>query len=427
MRMRDEYRASRAWYIVEAALEYFVSILVAGAYLARITRALGFSDSLTGILSSFVSLGCLVQLASHRVLPARSVKRPILIIKAVSQLLFSLVYLTPVIPLSQGQKTVLFLVSFCGAYILSNLIVPQKTSWLMGLVDDKARGRFTADKEIASLMGGMLFTYVMGRIIDALEAAGRQRDAFLVGCASIVLLTVLHAVSLMLIKEKPLAPAPAGEKGAGLAAVLRRPDIKRVLLVGVLWSVASHCSTPFYGAYQIHELGFSMTFISVLSILYSLVRVAFSRPLGRYADQHSFARMSFLCFLVAGVSFLFHAFTMPENGKVFYAISHCLYAIAMAGINSSITNLVFDCAVGPIRRSALAVNAALSGVTGFLATCAMSPAVDAIQAAGNRMLGMRVYPAQFCSLVAFAVTLLLALYVKAAVIPHPTDRKENAK
>lgn len=50
---RDGYESSRLWHIIEAALEYFISIMVGGVYLARITKGLGFSDGLTGILSSF--------------------------------------------------------------------------------------------------------------------------------------------------------------------------------------------------------------------------------------------------------------------------------------------------------------------------------------------------------------------------------------
>ena len=51
-------------YIFEAALEYLISILVTGSFLATITKELGVSDGLTGILSSVISLGCLFQLLS---------------------------------------------------------------------------------------------------------------------------------------------------------------------------------------------------------------------------------------------------------------------------------------------------------------------------------------------------------------------------
>lgn len=54
----DIRKRNRILYIIEAALEYFVSFAVSGAYLAYLTAAIGMSDALTGVLTSFVSLGC---------------------------------------------------------------------------------------------------------------------------------------------------------------------------------------------------------------------------------------------------------------------------------------------------------------------------------------------------------------------------------
>ena len=56
MKARDDRKRNRILYIIEAALEYFVSIAVSGAYLACLTTAIGISDALTGVLPSFVSL-----------------------------------------------------------------------------------------------------------------------------------------------------------------------------------------------------------------------------------------------------------------------------------------------------------------------------------------------------------------------------------
>ena len=55
----NKIRRSQFMYTLEAAFEYFVSILVGGSFLATLTKELGFSDSLTSILSSVISLGCL--------------------------------------------------------------------------------------------------------------------------------------------------------------------------------------------------------------------------------------------------------------------------------------------------------------------------------------------------------------------------------
>ena len=59
---KDPYKFSRILYIIEATLEYFMSMAVGGAYLAKVSGYIGLGTGLTGILTSFVSLGCGFQL-----------------------------------------------------------------------------------------------------------------------------------------------------------------------------------------------------------------------------------------------------------------------------------------------------------------------------------------------------------------------------
>ena len=53
----DIYKKSRIFYIIEAAVEYFLATFVSGAYLAKMTSAINMSDGMTGIITAFVSLG----------------------------------------------------------------------------------------------------------------------------------------------------------------------------------------------------------------------------------------------------------------------------------------------------------------------------------------------------------------------------------
>jgi len=414
--LRDKKQLGPLCYIIEAALEYFISLMVTGAYLARITGSLGFSDSLTGILSSFVSLGCVFQLGAIRLFrQSRTVKRTIILCHLVNQALFACVYFIPAMPLSSNAKTALFLVCFCGAYIISNIIVPPKSSWLISLISDRERGVFTARKEIVSLLSGMTFTYLLGLLTDSLEAAGKQRLSFILGGVIILVLMVLHTLSLVPIEEKPRSTAV---QSSGLKVLWANRLYLRTLPVILIWHIAQSAATPFYGAYQIKELGFSMTFVSVLSIAYSLVRAACSPALGRLADRRSFSHMALLCFTIAATGFLVNIFTVPANGKIFYTAYYCLYAVAMAGINSSMSNLIYDCVQGPGRLSALAISSALGGVCGFASTCLMSPVVSLIQRSGNRLGSLSLYPAQFVSAVAFVITVLLLVYLRLVIIPQ---------
>ena len=48
------YKRSRNAYKMECTFEYFVTLLIADAYLAKVLSSIGMSDALIGIVSSFV-------------------------------------------------------------------------------------------------------------------------------------------------------------------------------------------------------------------------------------------------------------------------------------------------------------------------------------------------------------------------------------
>ena len=63
--MKRSRTLTRKSYIVEALLEYLVSILVSGTFLSAILKHIGVSDALAGIISSFTTLTCCAQLFSN--------------------------------------------------------------------------------------------------------------------------------------------------------------------------------------------------------------------------------------------------------------------------------------------------------------------------------------------------------------------------
>ena len=428
----DPYHTSRILFIIKCAFAYFISTLVGGAYLARLTSGLGFSDSLTGLLSAFISLSGSFQLISLFLFQKKgSIKWKIILNIQISQILFTFVYLIPLFGLEPGQKRLIFLIGFAAAYILQSIVTPGQTNWMMSLVDEHQRGRFTAANEMFSLLSGMVFTYLMGALIDKFEAAGDTRGAFMVGAVAMAVLTLAHALVIIFIRERKPEKTDSGAQDASAAlrqarfstgqfAFLRNKEMWKVIAAVAIWYVVTYASTPFYGAYQIHELGFSMTFVSVLSILYGIIRSLFSPFVGRYADRHSFKRSFYLCLVIAAVGFLVNCFTVPENGGVFFTVYYCISALAHAGLSSATTNLIFETVPPEDCRNALAVNAAISGLLGFLTTCVMSPVVDMIQRNDNLIFGVRLYAGQFVSIVALVLNIVLFLYVHVVFIRKKT-------
>ena len=50
---------------------------------------------------------------------------------------------------------------------------------------------------------------------------------------------------------------------------------KKLLLVLLFAAVGNNVITPFLGTYQVNELGFSMTFISIITVVFSGVSMLF--------------------------------------------------------------------------------------------------------------------------------------------------------
>lgn len=424
---QDIYKTSRLLYIIEAGLEYFISLLVAGAYLAKVTSVIGISDGVTGILSSFVSLGCGFQLVAVFLVNKRPVKRWVSILHSLNQLAFALVYLVPFIQISKLGKTLLFVAFLLTGHIVNNIVNSPKINWFMSLVDDDKRGRFTANKEIVSLIGGMVFTFIVGQIMDVCEANGNIEGAFAFCGIGIFILMVSHTLTLVFSKEKPVTDEEKVPTKQVLSGIVRDKTLWKVVLVSVLWNIAHYATTPFYGTYQIKELGFSMTFVSLLSAGYSILRASCSRPMGKIADKTSFAKMLNICFIVAMVGFGMNIFTTPANGKVLYTLYYLCYAVAMAGINSGSINLIYDYVDKRNRMGAFAFKSAVAGVAGFLTTLISSVLVERIQANGNTFFGINVYAQQVTSAIAVLLTGVLLVYLNLVVRKMKKPQEKTAE
>ena len=424
-RVHDPYRRSRMLYCAEATLEYLISILVGETYLAKIAKELGASDALTGVLYSFVSLGCAFQLISVFLSGKTPVKRWATMLHIVNQLFFTFVYAVPLFELSRGVKLAFFVVMLLLGQILNNVVNPVKIHWFMALVDDKKRGRFTANKEMISLITGMVFSFVMGNVIDRVSERGEMRTAFLIGCVTMFSLTLLHTLTLIFSKEKSV-PKKNEKMMETVRLFLKNKMLFRVIGVSALWYAVNYVTTPFFGSYRIGELGFTMTFCSVLAIVTAVVRTIFSRPMGIYADRHGFARMLMICFSVQGVALAVHIFTVPSNGAVFSILYCALNAVAMAGINSAQINLIYDYVEPAQRMSALAISQAIAGVIGFLCTLAVTPLVNTIQGNGNTLFGIPMYAQQLLSVIGVLGILGILIYI-VTVLKISENSEKNEK
>lgn len=425
---KTKYNKNQILYIVEATLEYFIDILVGGAYLATLTTKLGFSSGLTGILTSIISLGGLFQLGSMFIRRQR-LKRFVIWFSVLNQLLFTALYVVPFFDFSPTLKRVIFVIFIIASYIIYNVTHPKKINWMMTHVDDGIRGRFTANKEIVSLLGGMGFTFLMGNAVDYFEKKGNIEASFIVCGITIFVLMVGHTLS-MLFTDEIDAPAPKEKKKlfSQIGESFKDENIQKITLLFVFWYVAKGIAEPFNSVYMINDLGFSMVFISVISMVQSVIRVLCSRPLGKYADKFSFAKMLRICFVFAFLSFITVAFAFPTDkgitlfgynlsyAKIAFGLHYITHGITLAGLNSALINLIFDYVPHEKRADSLAVTRSLSGLMGFIATLGASALVTFIQSNGNSLFGISVHAQQVLNIISAIATVGIMLFLQFKII-----------
>ena len=409
------YKQGRFMYILEATFEYLLHLLVAGSFLATITGSLGISDSLTGIISSFISLGCLFQLLSL-FLRRKRVKTIVIILSIVNQILFLLLYLIPLWGGGQHFKTAAFVIAIFSAYIIYNFVHPKKINWFMSLVDDQHRGSFTANKEIISLISGMIFQFAMGAVFDSFKEKGEIKTAFIIAATVMLVLMAAHTLSMIFTVEKDIPTPEKKNLLNSIKEIAVNKDILKITLVFILYNAANYSSVSFHSTYHINELGFSLKLISVIAISGSVSRILFSRFWGKYADKYSFANMIEKCFIILGLGYLCYAFATPKTGLVAVIGYTLLHGIAMGGINSALINLVFDYVTPDKRSDSLAICQAASGIVGFTSTLIVSPLVTHIQKSSNTFLGIPIYAQQVLSILSLVLTVIAIIYVRTILI-----------
>ncbi len=409
---------NRFYYIIEAGVEYLISLLIVDSFLAQLLTSNGVSDSAAGIVTELAAFAFSAQLVSVFFRKTKRMKLFVTIMHLINQVMFVLLYFIPVFNIPGAVKVVLIVSMFLCGHLVANIVSPYKLSWLMSYVPDKKRGKFTANKEIVSLVMGTVFSMTMGSVSDYYKAQGKDDIYFSICAATILILAVIHMASLVLIKESD--DEKTGEEQhvsfkEAMVKTFANKALVKIILIDIIWQFSSKLSMAYYGVYKINDLGFTMKYIAFLSLLSSISRIAFSRYFGKLADKYSWRKMLYICFCIATFSFFINIFTVPENGKWMFAIYSCLHAISMAGINSGLMNIIFDYVPREDRAPALGIKSAIGGTVAFLSTFLGGYIIHSVQSAGNKVAGVTVYGQQILSAITFVLCIGLLVYMKLVV------------
>jgi predicted MFS family arabinose efflux permease len=139
---------------------------------------------------------------------------------------------------------------------------------------------------------------------------------------------VSHALCLLFIREDKLPVTHNEPLLKRLRSAITDRSTLRLLPLFVLWNATQYVTIPFFGTYQINDLGFSMTAVSLISVGYALIRTLASAPLGMLGDKRSFVTSMSVSLAAMSVGLLINSF----GGRVCHILFYVLYAVTLAGM-----------------------------------------------------------------------------------------------
>lgn len=412
---KDTYKASRIFYYFEVALEYIISVITSGAYLAKLTTTIGISDATTAVLSTIGSLAGAFQIFSIFLSRKRPVKKWIIPFRLVEQLLRAGLFLLPFLSIGTGALSAIFFALTLVYQILYHASTPAKTVWFMNLVDENARGKFVSISQVVSLGLGMVATFAFSAMLDKFESANNLTGAFTLIAIVLLATSVLHALLLLFSKEKPTEEEKVKNPLSSIGALFKNKDYVKYLILNVVWAIAANLSMPFLGTYQINELGFTMTIISIIEIVFSLVNMLFVFICGRLSSK--IPSLFFLRFGYAlyAIHFFVLAFMVPENGLFMFFFGHFFYLLGLSAVtvgNTMIYNLVDESE----HTAAVAFITIASGVVGFFTALSITPLFNYIQKdLSSQLFGMTIYAQQVLNVLSGIVAILINIYLLTAI------------
>lgn len=409
-----EYKRSRGAYMAQCTVEYFISILVTDAYLAKLLSHQGISDGMIGIISSFVSLAFLFQLSAIFLVDrVKNTKRTVIIFDSMFQVMHILLYFVPFMPLSTTVKTVIFVSLKMLGYLCKYPVSSMLFKWANSYVEPEKRARYSANKEMISLITGMVFTLGVGYIIDRFEASGNLEGGFLFIAIAIFILSIANFISLLLIKKD--TPTGNTENKTSFKEAMKNTlgnkNFINVIILTILWDMARYTTLGFMGIYKTKDLMLTVGTVQVINIIGNLFRFFLSKPIGKYSDKTSFTKGFKLALCIAAVGFLINSFTTPKTVwcVILFTI---LNAVSLAGTNQNSMNIVYSYVDSKYFVQATAIKNSLGGIFGFLASVGASKILEAIQNNGNMVFGLHIYGQQVLSMISFALVIITILFIK---------------
>jgi MFS family permease len=300
--------------IHDGAWANVVGALTSGVLLVGFALKLGASDQIIGVLAAIPFITQLAQLPAIRLIAAIRRRKLITFVATTSgRVLFVLIALLPFLP-DPNVALALLIGGQLAACALGAVGGCGWNSWIHDLLPKEGLGDFFARRLVWSTAMGMAASLLGGWIIDhaADLFGGPERAVYAYSVISLLGAAAGFASSRWLtrVPERRMRP-PDPAKRPALFTMLRVPlrdeNFRRLIIFMVAWNFATNLAAPFIPVYIVHQLGYDLGFVVLLSVLSQLTNVLTLHWWGLIADRFSVKSV----LAVAAPIFLACIFALP--------------------------------------------------------------------------------------------------------------------
>jgi MFS family permease len=241
------------------------------------------------------------------------------------------------------------------------------------LIPPDRMGQFFSRRGLFGTLVSVLATVAAAFALGLAEGAREAGDR--VFCGLYLFGFACGLVSTWALARVPEPIMPPKGPTAPLHRLLWQPfrdrNFRNMLRFLASWQFAVNLATPFFTVYFVRELGYSMSFVLILSVISQLANVAVIRAWGGLSDRFankavlSIASPMFILSIV-GIS-LTSGIADADARMAYLILLHILMGAAGAGVGLASGNIVMKLSSAESATSYMATNALVSAIAAGLA------------------------------------------------------------
>lgn len=408
-----DYERGRKIFLYEGCAAMGIFSITSGAFLAGLANHMGASDEFNGIIGAIPALAGVVQILSSMVFEKLERRKFLISILCFCfRLLLGIIFLIPFIIKNVELRLSALCILYGISYSLAAFITPPASNWMIDLTPESIRGKYFALKDSYSLAFVTIITLVMGKVLDYFGDNKSLDYGYAIVGVVVILLTVMNFVFLSNIKEPIIKKMKTKiSLKDTILSPWKNKEFRKIIVLFIIWNIALQIAGPFFSVYMVTKLKLTYTYIMIMGVLTSLVRVFIVAYWGKFADSRSWVACA--KYSIGALAICHGLWMLVDKNSMGFLIPflHIVGGIAWGGINISLFNIQFVFSPKEGRTMYLGLNAAVGGVLGFLSTIFGSVLLKLLQDLRLHIIFFDISNMQILFLLSGTMLFICALFI----------------